>query len=222
MSAPKAAWYCAQDRDHLLGLGRLGEGGEAAQVAEHHGHVAAVALEDALVAGGDRCRRSAARGSASAGSPARARRAAPRRAPRACAFQSLSSRRLRARPGRAAPSSAAPSAPARPARPGRSAWSDTRRRRRRGPATTSCVSALAVTRMIGMKGRLASALSCRHTSMPSIFGIITSSRMRSGRCSRAIASASSPSAACEQARSRAPRAASPGCRGSSRCRRRPG
>ena len=36
-----------------------------------------------------------------------------------------------------------------------------------------------------MKGSDASAFSRRQTSMPSSFGIITSSRIRSGRCSRA-------------------------------------
>ena len=40
----------AQHRHHLLGLGGLGESGEAAQVAEHHGDLAAVALEQLLVA----------------------------------------------------------------------------------------------------------------------------------------------------------------------------
>ena len=42
----------AQHRHHLLGLGGLGEGGEAAQVAEHDGDVAAVAVEQLLAARG--------------------------------------------------------------------------------------------------------------------------------------------------------------------------
>ena len=56
-------------------------------------------------------------------------------------------------------------------------------------------SALAVTRMIGMKGSDGFARSRRQTSNPSSLGIITSSRMRSGCVSCAAASASSPSAA---------------------------
>ena len=40
----------AQHRHHLLGLGGFGEGGEAAQVAEHDGDVAAVAFEQLLAA----------------------------------------------------------------------------------------------------------------------------------------------------------------------------
>ena len=64
------------------------------------------------------------------------------------------------------------------------------------PATTSLESALAVHRMIGMNGIVASLLSRLQTSMPSIFGIMMSSRIRSGSCSLAAASASSPSAAC--------------------------
>ena len=43
----------AQDRHHLLGLGGLGERREAAQVAEHDDDLAAVALEERLVAGVD-------------------------------------------------------------------------------------------------------------------------------------------------------------------------
>jgi hypothetical protein len=61
---------------------------------------------------------------------------------------------------------------------------------------TSLLSVLAVTRMMGINGRLASALSCLVASMPSSLGIITSSRIRSGRLWRATAIASSPSAAC--------------------------
>src|SRR5512143_351751 len=56
-------------------------------------------------------------------------------------------------------------------------------------------SAIAVTRMIGVNGNAASARSCRQTSSPSTFGIITSSRMTSGVSVRAAASPSSPSAA---------------------------
>ena len=43
----------AQHAHHLLGLGRLGEGGEAAQVEEHDGDLAAVALQRILGAAGD-------------------------------------------------------------------------------------------------------------------------------------------------------------------------
>ena len=43
----------AQHRHDLLGLAGLGEGGEAAQVAEHHDDLAPVALEERLVAGVD-------------------------------------------------------------------------------------------------------------------------------------------------------------------------
>ena len=39
-------------RHHLLGLGRLREGGEPSQVGEEHGHLLAVAPEHALVVGG--------------------------------------------------------------------------------------------------------------------------------------------------------------------------
>src|SRR5215470_14692105 len=59
----------------------------------------------------------------------------------------------------------------------------------------SRVSALAVTRMTGMKGSAASPLSCLRTEMPSSFGIMMSSRTRSGSSSRARPSASSPSTA---------------------------
>ena len=46
-----------------------------------------------------------------------------------------------------------------------------------------------------MNGSVASALSRLQTSMPSIFGIMMSSRIRSGRSLAHAASASSPSAA---------------------------
>ena len=49
--------------------------------------------------------------------------------------------------------------------------------------------------MIGVNGKLASPFRRRQTSMPSSFGIMMSSRMRSGFASRAIASVSSPSRA---------------------------
>ena len=42
-----------EDAHHLLRLGGLGEGGEPAQVADDDGDLAAVALEQGLVAGGD-------------------------------------------------------------------------------------------------------------------------------------------------------------------------
>ena len=63
------------------------------------------------------------------------------------------------------------------------------------PATTSFGSALAVTMMIGMNGRDGSAFRRRQTSMPSSFGIMTSSRIRSGCSVLAMASAASPSVA---------------------------
>ncbi len=56
-------------------------------------------------------------------------------------------------------------------------------------------SALAVTRMIGMNGSSRSALSSLQTWMPSLPGIITSSRIRSGVCALAAISAASPSSA---------------------------
>ena len=42
----------AQHAHDLLGLGGLGEGGEAAEVEEHHGHLAPVGLERVLGAAG--------------------------------------------------------------------------------------------------------------------------------------------------------------------------
>ena len=59
----------------------------------------------------------------------------------------------------------------------------------------SLESALAVTMIMGMKGREGSALRRLQTSIPSILGIIMSSRIRSGCCAPAIASASAPSVA---------------------------
>ncbi len=59
----------------------------------------------------------------------------------------------------------------------------------------SFASVIAVTRMIGVKAGPCSFLSLRQTSIPSILGIMMSSRIRSGPESRATASASSPSAA---------------------------
>ena len=56
-------------------------------------------------------------------------------------------------------------------------------------------SALAVTMMTGTNFSLASCLSSLSTEMPSSFGIMTSSRTRSGSSARACASAASPSAA---------------------------
>ena len=49
------------------------------------------------------------------------------------------------------------------------------------PATTSLEFALAVHRMIGVNGIAASFLIRLQTSMPSIFGIMMSSRIRSGQ-----------------------------------------
>src|SRR4029077_3505490 len=59
----------------------------------------------------------------------------------------------------------------------------------------SRVSALAVTRMTGIKRSVASRLSSLRTEIPSSFGIMTSSRTRSGSSSRARTSASYPSSA---------------------------
>ena len=50
----------------------------------------------------------------------------------------------------------------------------------------SRVSALAVTRMMGTKRGVISALSSLRTEMPSSFGIMTSSRTRSGSSVRAL------------------------------------
>ena len=63
------------------------------------------------------------------------------------------------------------------------------------PATMSFASVMAVTRMIGVNEAPCAAFSRRQTVMPSSFGIITSSRIRSGCASPATASASSPSRA---------------------------
>src|ERR671919_229237 len=43
----------SQHADHLFRLAGLGERGEPAQIAEHHGDLAPMALEQALVARGD-------------------------------------------------------------------------------------------------------------------------------------------------------------------------
>jgi hypothetical protein len=43
----------AQEVEHLLGLGSLGEGGVAAQIAEHDDNLTAMTFEDFLVALGD-------------------------------------------------------------------------------------------------------------------------------------------------------------------------
>jgi hypothetical protein len=59
----------------------------------------------------------------------------------------------------------------------------------------SLESALAVTMIMGMKGSEASALRRWQTSMPSILGIMMSSKIRSGCCVLAIARASAPSVA---------------------------
>ena len=53
ISRPIAAWYSPQHAHHLLGLGGLGERGEAAQVEEDDGDLAPVALERVLGAAGD-------------------------------------------------------------------------------------------------------------------------------------------------------------------------
>ena len=51
--SPSACVVLLQDAHHLLGLARLGERREAAQVAEHDDDLAPVALEERLVAGVD-------------------------------------------------------------------------------------------------------------------------------------------------------------------------
>ena len=48
-SGPKRAVVFAQEIEHLLGLGGFGEGGVAAQIAEHDDDFAAMAFEDFLV-----------------------------------------------------------------------------------------------------------------------------------------------------------------------------
>lgn len=45
----KRAVVLAQEVEHLLGLGGLGKGGIAAQIAEHDDDLAAVAFEDFLI-----------------------------------------------------------------------------------------------------------------------------------------------------------------------------
>src|SRR5215831_7819196 len=49
-SGPRAPWYRRRKSSTSLGLGRLGESGVAAQVAEHDDDLAAMAFEDLLVA----------------------------------------------------------------------------------------------------------------------------------------------------------------------------
>ena len=105
--------------------------------------------------------------------------------------------RLGTRPCRAAPSRAASISRARPATSDRPASSDIRRPRPRGQPRRPCASALAVTRMIGMKGRLASALS-RLVSLDPVelrHHHVEQDQVRAA-CLRATAIASSPSAAC--------------------------
>src|SRR5204862_5261483 len=46
---PQSAMVLTQELQHLLRLGGLGEGGVAAQIAEHHNDFAAMAFEDLLV-----------------------------------------------------------------------------------------------------------------------------------------------------------------------------
>ena len=52
-SAPIAAWYSPSTRHHVLGIGGLGERGEAAQVEEDDGDLAPVALQRIVGAAGD-------------------------------------------------------------------------------------------------------------------------------------------------------------------------
>src|SRR3954469_4110992 len=47
---PQCAVVLAQEIEDFLGLGSLSEGGVAAQIAEHHDDLAAMAFEDFLVA----------------------------------------------------------------------------------------------------------------------------------------------------------------------------
>ena len=47
---PQRAVVLVQEVEHLLGLGRLHEGGVAAQIAEHDDDLAAMAFKDLLVA----------------------------------------------------------------------------------------------------------------------------------------------------------------------------
>ena len=130
-----------KNRHDLFGLGGLGEGGKAAQIAEDDGHLATVALQERVSI----ARRNDEVGDLLGQEPpepapfARSPSPAPPRSARA----SGSSRKV-ARPGpqgvgpgsrqcREAPSGAASSAPAPAAPCARRAWSDSRRRRRPAP-----------------------------------------------------------------------------------------
>ena len=229
ISSPIAAWYSRSTRHHLLGLGGLGEGGEAAQVAEDDRDLAPMASrsgssapagddqlgelrrEEALEAAeplelGSPARRRAARAS---GSTPRARPPAPRARPCSCtvSWSALM---------RSIDFTRATSA----------AWSTGFVRYSSAPAsrpaTMSFGSPLAVTRMIGMNGRAASrvqppadldAVELRHHDVE---------QDQVGLASRRATPAPPRRRRPSRSRSRGPRGASGGCRRSSGCRRRSG
>ena len=187
----------AEDAHDLLGLGGLGEGGEAAQVEEDDGDLAAVAsasgssappVHDQL---GELRREEALQPRRGA----RAGRPAPRRAARASGSSSASSAACASTVSWSALMRSIDSH-ARDQRgvvdglrqvlvaAGLEAGHDVLRIRLRGDHDDR--------REREARDRLAAR---RQTSMPSTLGIMTSSRIRSGRGSRAAASASSPSAA---------------------------
>ena len=168
------------------GSALLGEGGEAAQVAEHHRHLAAVAAEQHLVLGRRRRRgrRPAAAGSAAAGRSARSRRPARRRAPSSVRVprgelarllldrvvqRLLAQHRAHAREQRGVLEGL-------------------------GQVVVAAgVEARDDVAGVGLRGHQddrddaqssGRALSSRTTAMPSSFGIMTSSRIRSGSSSR--------------------------------------
>ena len=180
ISSPHRGVVLAQHAHHLLGLGGLREGGEAAQVENTTvisrrwllQRVVGAAADDQL----GELRREEAR---AAGRRARARRPARRRAARAW--------RSTAAPRAASASARSCSALMRSierTRATSAAWSTGLVRYSSppasSPATTSLVSAIAVTRMIGVNGNAGSARSRLQTSMPSSLGIMMSSRIRSG------------------------------------------
>ena len=183
----------AQHAHHLLGLGALGERGEAAQVAEHDGDLAAMARS------GSRCRPDDRFGSC--GEKKRLNRPT-RSSSSTCSrhallerhvpFADLGGQPLRAVVQRLDPQHRAHAGDQRAVvdRLGEVLVGAASR-----PAITSLLSVIAVSRMIGVKGIVASARRRLQTSMPSRRGIITSSRIRSGPSSRTATSAASPSAA---------------------------
>ena len=212
----------AQDRHDLFRLGDFGKCRKSAQVAEHHGDVAAMAFQHLVVAGGkdeiDDLRREK---SLEPADPldlgellahALLERLVPAREVGGLLLHLIvqlllpqhrfDARKERHLVDRLAQILVGPGLEARRRRP----WN----------------RLFAVTRMIGMNDRLLSAFSCRQTSMPSIFGIITSSKMRSGTLLASDRQRFFAIRGLQQLDSLASRAASPGCRDWSRCRPRRG